>query len=259
MPSTGSAATCSPWPPRRWPPPWWRSTGASSGPRATSAGRRPATGRAERARIPQPGPLRPSPPRALRPEVVLPGGLQRLTGAGQLLLDGLEEVQAIAPDDDLVAVAQHAPLDALAVDEHAVEAPVVQDPHAIGLAHDQRVPARHGRVVEPDVGREAATDPRPLALERGDANAPAVHPREVLPRLGDHPARPGHQLTAFVRRRLLAGAALEARPREQRRPREPRAATPRAVRQRVGRGQRDDVAAFLAPERSGTRQGACRK
>src|SRR3954469_11712571 len=227
MPSTGWGATrCSSpaRPSRRRSSP---STGASSGRTGTS---RRGPRRAEKARIPQPGPLRPSPPRALRPEVVLPGGLQRLTGAGQLFLDGLEEVQAIAPDDDLVAVAQHAPLDALAVDEHAVEAPVVEDPHAIGLAHDQRVPARHGRVVEADVGREAATDPRPLALERGDANAPAVHPREVLPRLGDHPARPGHQLTALVRRRLLAGAALEARPREQRRPREPRAATPRAVR-----------------------------
>src|SRR3954462_11311628 len=256
MPSTGWAATRCSSPARRSPPRSSPSTGASSG--RTGTGRR-GTSRAERARIPQPGPLRPSPPRALRPEVVLPGRLPRLTGAGQLLLDGLEEVQAIAPDDDLVAVAQHAPLDALSVDEHAVEAPVVEDPHAIGLAHDQRVPARHGRVVEPDVGREAATDPRPLALERGDANAPAVHPREVLPRLGDHPARPGHQLTALVRRRLLAGTALEARPREQRRPREPRAATPRAVRERVGRGQRDQLPASLAPDRSGPRQGACRK
>src|SRR3954453_3204091 len=259
MPSTGSAATCSPWPPRRWPPPWWRSTGASSGPRATSARRRPATGRAERARIPQPGPLRPSPPRALRPEVVLPGGLQRLTGAGRLLLDGLEEVQAIAPDDDLVAVAQHAPLDALAVDEHAVEAPVVEDPHAIGLAHDQRVPARHGRVVEPDVGREAAPHARPLALQRGDVHAPALGPGQVLARLVDHLSRAADQRRPLLRRGLVAGAALEARAREQRRPGEARSAAPRAIRQRVRRGQRDDVAAFLASERTGTRKGARRE
>src|SRR3954453_22736692 len=258
MPSTGSAATCSPWPPRRWPPPWWRSTGASSGPRATSAGRRPATGRAERARIPQPGPLRPSPPRALRPEVLLPGGLQRLTGAGQRLLDGLEEVQAIAPDDDLVAVGQDPPLDALAVDEHAVEAAIVEDAHAVGLAHDQRVPARDGRIVDPDVGREAAPDPRPLTLQRGDAHAARGDPGDVLPRVGDHPARSGDQLLALLRRRLLAGPALEARAREQRRPGEPRSAATRAVRQRVGRGERDDVAAFLASERAGTRQGARR-
>src|SRR3954452_6035609 len=162
MPSTGWAATrCSSpaRPSRRRSSP---STGASSGRTGTS---RRGPRRAGKARIPQPGPLRPSPPRALRPEVVLPGGLQRLGRPGQRLLDGLEEVEAIAPDDDLVAVGQDTPLDALAVDEHAVEAAVVEDAHAVGLAHDQRVPARHGRVVEADVGREAAPHARPLALE----------------------------------------------------------------------------------------------
>ena len=79
---------------------------------------------------------------------------------------------------------QHAPLDALAVDEHAVEAAVVEHPHAVGLAHDQRVAARHRRVVEADVGGEAAPDARPLALEGDDA-----HARRRRARRGTRPGR----------------------------------------------------------------------
>ena len=44
----------------------------------------------------------------------------------------VQEVTAVAADDDLVAVAQRLPLDALAVDEHAVEAAVVEHAHAVG-------------------------------------------------------------------------------------------------------------------------------
>ena len=72
----------------------------------------------------------------------------------------------MAADHDLVAVRQRAPFHPLAVDEHAVEAAVVEHAQAVGLAHDQRVPARDGRVVEADVGGQAAADPSPLALER---------------------------------------------------------------------------------------------
>ena len=75
-------------------------------------------------------------------------------------------MQMVAPDHDLVAIGQGAPLDPLAVDEHAVEAAVVEHPQAVGLAHDQRVAAGHGGVVEADVSRQAAPDPGPLALER---------------------------------------------------------------------------------------------
>src|SRR5579862_1184048 len=64
-----------------------------------------------------------------------------------------QEVEAVAPDDDLVAVAQHASVDARAVDEHAVEAAVVEQAHTVGVAHDQGVTARDGRVVEAQVGR----------------------------------------------------------------------------------------------------------
>ena len=78
----------------------------------------------------------------------------------------VDEVQMVAADHDLVAVGQRAPLDPLAVDEHAVQASIVEHAQAVRLADDQRVAARHGRVVEADVGGEAAPDPRPLALQR---------------------------------------------------------------------------------------------
>ncbi len=93
------------------------------------------------------------------------------------------EVQVMAADHDLVPVGQRAPLDALAVDEHAVEAAVVDHAQAVGLAHDQRVPARHRRIIEADVSRQAAADPGPLALERECGHVPVVATvREVLAR-----------------------------------------------------------------------------
>jgi hypothetical protein len=157
-------------------------------------------------------------------------------------------VQAVASDDDLVAVGQHAPLDPLAVDEHAVQAAVVQHADAIRLADDQRVAPRHRRVVEAHVRGQAAPDPRPLALERRDAHAARLLPGQVLAVLGDHRARPGDQLAALLGGGLVARPALEASAREERGAGEPRPAAPRAVRQRVGGGQRDHVSALLAPE-----------
>ena len=65
---------------------------------------------------------------------------------------------------DLIAVRKRAPLDSLAVDEHAVEAPVIEDPQPIWLADDQRMTAGNRRIVEADVGGEAPADPCPLAL-----------------------------------------------------------------------------------------------
>ena len=76
----------------------------------------------------------------------------------------VDEMQVVAADHDLVAVGQRAPLHALAVDEHAVEAAIVEHAQPVGLADDQRVAAGDGRVVEADVGGQAAADPGPLAL-----------------------------------------------------------------------------------------------
>ena len=100
-----------------------------------------------------------------------------------------QEAQAVAPDDDLVAVLERPAVDARAVDEHAVEAAVVEQAHAVGLAHDQRVAARDGRVVEAHVGGEAAPDPRPLARQRDRPQLAAVLVAEVLAGLLD--LRPG--------------------------------------------------------------------
>ena len=127
-----------------------------------------------------------------------------------------EELQAVAPDDDLVAVGQRAPLDALAVDEDAVERPVVEHAHAVGLAHDQRVAARDRRVVEADVGGQAAPDPSPLLLQRRDPRRPGVLVGEVLARRVDHGARSDTSSARSLGARRLAGPAVEAPAGEQR-------------------------------------------
>ena len=58
-------------------------------------------------------------------------------------------------------------LTAAPVDDDSVQAPLVVHGGAAGVADDQRVAARHRRIVEPDVGGEAATDARAL---RGKAD-----------------------------------------------------------------------------------------
>src|SRR6476469_3868050 len=73
-----------------------------------------------------------------------------------------QEAQAVAPDDDLIAVPERLSFDSVAVDEHAVQAAVVKDSDAIGLAHDQGVAPRDRGIVEAHVCGEAATDAGPL-------------------------------------------------------------------------------------------------
>ena len=85
----------------------------------------------------------------------------------------LHVVERVAAHHDLVAVGQRRPLDAPPVHVHAVERPVVEDPHAVGLGDDQRMAPRDGRVVEADVGGQRAADPRPFARYRHD-DAPAA-------------------------------------------------------------------------------------
>src|SRR5579884_34730 len=121
-----------------------------------------------------------------------PAGASSGTGLGSLAITDagdrreVQEIQPVATDHDLVAVGQRAPLDALAVDEHAIQAAVIEDPQPVRLAHDQRVPARDGRIVEADVRGEAPPDPRPLALERvRDHILLVVAVGEVLARVGE--------------------------------------------------------------------------
>ena len=80
----------------------------------------------------------------------------------------LQEPQGVAADEDLVAVGQRRPLDALAVDEDAVQRAVVEHADAVRAAHEQGVAARDGGVVEADVGGQGAADAGPLAGERDD-------------------------------------------------------------------------------------------
>src|SRR4051812_22297677 len=61
-------------------------------------------------------------------------------GSGGLALRGdLDEAQAVAAHEHLVTVLERAPLHPLAVDEHAVEAAVVEHANAVGAADDQRM------------------------------------------------------------------------------------------------------------------------
>src|ERR671934_1349972 len=114
-------------------PPFWERTAifCATGREGSESASGRCCAHAERARIPRPGPLRPSPPRASRPEARLARRLQRSRHGLCRVGRGLEELQPVAPDDDLIAVVQHAPLNALAVDEHAVEAAIVEDAHAV--------------------------------------------------------------------------------------------------------------------------------
>src|SRR6188472_3541329 len=175
-------------------PPFWERTAILWATRARVGQRRRAAPRCHTmATRSGPGSRHPGPSVPLLrgpcgPKSGLAGGLHGFLVRGDGHVDRVEEVQAVAPDDDLVTVAQHPPLDALAVHEHAVQAAVVEDPHAVGLAHDQRVAARDRGVVEAHVGRQAASDARPLAVERRDAYARPVVPGQVLAGLPDqHP------------------------------------------------------------------------
>ena len=111
---------------------------------------------------------------------------------------------------------EHLALDARAVHEHAVQAAVVEHAHAVGLAHDQRVPARDGGVVEAHVGGEAAPDAGPLARQRHGPQLAVLLVAEVLAGLLDpladrrRAARRGRRDAARTSVRALACAASVA-------------------------------------------------
>ena len=66
-------------------------------------------------------------------------------------------------DADLVAVAEHRLDDPATVDLGAVEAVQIADSNAVGAGEDLGVDARHGGLVELDVGVRAAADDQLLA------------------------------------------------------------------------------------------------
>src|SRR3954452_6425019 len=90
------------------------------------------------------------------------------------------EIQTEGADRDLVAVVELVPVDALAVQEDAVQAAIVEDACSGPVAMDERVAARHRRIVEADVGGEAAADTRPAILEGGDVDAVVMLERDVV-------------------------------------------------------------------------------
>src|SRR5215210_2058627 len=123
---------------------------------------------------------------------------------------GVEEVDRVPADRDLVAVAERSPVDALAVDVDAVERAVVEHTDPVGLRHDEGMTARDGGVVEADVRGERAPDARPLARDGGDDAPARVLVGEVLAGHG----QPGAGLLDPVRtggRGRLAGLPREGR------------------------------------------------
>ena len=122
-----------------------------------------------------------------------------------------QEGQSVAPDDDLVAILQRLAVDARTVDEHAVEAAVVEQPHTVGLAHDQRVATGDGRVVEAHVRREAAPDASPLACQRHEPLLAVLLVADVLARLLDPAlARCDARIPIGCRRRTSSPSLLSA-------------------------------------------------
>src|SRR5581483_10208595 len=77
-----------------------------------------------------------------------------------------EEDQAVLADLELVAGVEIGLLDPVPVQERAVQAAEILDREAARAAGDDRVPARHGDVVEKDVAVRRSPDRRLRALER---------------------------------------------------------------------------------------------
>src|SRR3954447_24276593 len=101
----------------------------------------------------------------------------------------VEEVDGVAADGDLVAVAERRPVDPPAVHVDPVERAVVEHPYTVGLGRDERMAARDRGVVEADVGRQGAPDAGPLARHGRDDAAARVLVGEVFAGDGQAGAR----------------------------------------------------------------------
>src|SRR5258707_5884172 len=175
----------------------------------------------------------------------------------------MQEAQPVAPDDDLVAVAQEAPVDAIAVDEHPVQAAVVEQPHPLRVMHDQRVAPRDGRIVEAEIGREAAPDAGPLACQRNSPQLVVLLIDEVVAGLLE-PRTSLVEAHAEVRRRGLDqgsvrglfGAVRDPLRAEQRCAQEHQAAATRAGRQYFRAFDRQRICAVLTTEGTGADESA---
>ena len=162
-------------------------------------------------------------------------------------------VQVEAADRDLVTVDELVPVDALAVQEDPVEAAVVEDAHRSRLAVDERVAARHGRVVEAHVRRQRAAQPGPALLQREHVHA-VVLVGHVVARLDQRVARLGSQ-SGVSPAGIAIGSAVGAVP-EDRSALEGGAAAVRTLRHLVHLVQRDAEPALLATKAPGACQRA---
>src|SRR5947209_7348590 len=82
----------------------------------------------------------------------------------------VEVGEPVLADLNLVAVTEESRVDALAVDEGAVEAALILEPPAIAVLHEHRVPAGDGDVVEEDPALGRASD-HGRALAEGECLA----------------------------------------------------------------------------------------
>src|SRR5581483_425019 len=117
------------------------------------------------------------------------GGAHPSGGLAERVAGEAYVVEPEAADQDLVAVLELVPVHALAVEEDAVQAAVVEHPGIARLAVDERVPARDGGIVEADVRRQAAAHPRPAVLERDHVDALVVLVGDVVALLDQRLAR----------------------------------------------------------------------
>jgi len=175
------------------------------------------------------------------------GGARLLRGC---LGADAHEIEPERADRDLVPVLQLAPVDALPVEEHAVEAAVVKDAGPAAVAVDQRMTPRHGRVVEAEVRRQAAADAGPAVLKRHDPHAVLVVEGDVIT-LADECSAGVRQPVRLQYIRHLVELVRQADGHEHRGAFELAAAALRATRHLVQLMKRHSKAARLAPERTG--------
>src|SRR5918994_1638010 len=96
------------------------------------------------------------------------------------LESGPENVQPVAADLQLVAVAERRPLDALAVYGQTVQTAIVERPKLVlRRPHDEGVAAGDGDVVQAQIRGGAAADPSPAGGELDDHRLVVVRVGQV--------------------------------------------------------------------------------
>src|SRR4029079_11639219 len=115
-----------------------------------------------------------------------------MAGDPRVGLPNLEEADRDLAQADLVAVGESRPPDALAVDDDAVQAAVVEHDHDLAASGDDGVAPRYGQVLEHDVGRGGTAEAEGPGADADDDELLAVLDRQVAaggePRNGERTA-----------------------------------------------------------------------